>query len=88
MRPEELLEELRRRPFAPIRMHLTDGTVYDIPHPELIMVGRGKVLVGTAAIGQPGVFERYDAVSLLHIVRLEPLLPPPAPAASPTGGTS
>lgn len=78
MRSDELLEEMRKKPFEPQRMHLTDGTVYEIRHPELVMVGRSKALVGIAATGQPGVFERYDVVSLLHIVRLEPM----APAAS------
>jgi hypothetical protein len=88
MRPEELLEELHRRPFQPLRMYLTDGAVYEIHHPELVMVGRGKVLVGTPAIGQPGIFERYDAVSLLHVVRLEPTTQPPSmPASNPTEET-
>lgn len=88
MRPEELLEELHHRPFAPFRMYLTDGTAYEIHHPELVMVGRGKVLVFTPASGQPGIFERYDAVSLLHIVRLEPIQPSSASAAGPTEGGS
>ncbi len=81
MRPDELLEELRKRPFEPFRIHLTDGTVYQIPHPELVMVGRGKVLIGTPAQGESGVFDRYDVVSLLHIVRLEPIQPPATPMA-------
>jgi hypothetical protein len=87
MRPDELLEELRRQPFEPFRMYLTDGTANEIRHPELVMVGRGKVLVGTPAVGQPGIFERYDAVALLHIVRLEPLQPP-TQTASPAEGAS
>jgi hypothetical protein len=82
MRPQDLKEELRRQPFDPVRLHLTDGTVYEIRHPDLVMVGRSKLLVGTPAEGVPGVFERYDVVSLLHVVRLEPIEPPTASASS------
>jgi hypothetical protein len=34
MRPEELTELLRVRPFVPLRIHLTDGQSYEIHHPD------------------------------------------------------
>ena len=82
MRPDDLVGLLRKRPFEPFRLHLSDGTVYDIRHPELAMVGRSTVLIFTPAAGHPGVFERYDTASLLHVVRLEPIEPPTAQTAS------
>jgi hypothetical protein len=84
MRPDDYYQKLRQRPFEPVLIHVSDGTVYEIRHPDLVMVGRSTILVGTPALGFLGpVFERYDTVSLLHITRLEPLTPS-APAGSPS----
>ena len=46
MRPEELLELLRVRPFGPLRLFLTDSKTSDISHPEQVIVSRGRVDVG------------------------------------------
>lgn len=37
---KEIKELLNRRPFIPLRIHLSDGTAYDIHHPELLHVVR------------------------------------------------
>jgi hypothetical protein len=74
MPPTDLLQALRRRPFVPFRLHISDGTVYDVRHPELLMVAFASAVVGLPAAGQtfPQV-ERYEIVALAHVVRLEPL---------------
>jgi hypothetical protein len=64
-------------------MHVSDGTVYDIQHPELVMVGVASAVVGLPAAGQAQpLYERYDIVDLRHIVRLAP-----TGAATPPGQT-
>ena len=74
MPPEDLLEELRRQPFEPFRIHLTDGTTYEVRHPELILVGRRSVVVGISNVEQqPPLYDRYTTVALVYIVRLETL---------------
>ena len=74
MPPQDLLTALRRRPFVPFRLHVSDGTVYEVRHPELLMVDLGSAVVGLGAAGQPfPQVERYEIVDLTHIVRLEPL---------------
>ena len=74
MAPEELAAALRRRPFAPFRLTLTEGSTYDIRHPELCMAGRRSAVIGLAAPGDPDLlFERSVTVDLLHVVKLEPL---------------
>ncbi len=81
MPPEDLWEQLRRQPFEPFRLHLTDGTAYEIRHPELMMVGRRSAVVGFLERdrGQdPPLYDRTATVALLHVVRLEPLAAPPA----------
>jgi len=74
MPPRELAQALSRRPFVPFRLHVTDGTTYDIRHPELLMVSPGSAIVGlpSATYALP-LIERYEIVDLLHVVRLEPL---------------
>jgi hypothetical protein len=74
MAPEKLATALRRRPFAPFRITLTEGSTYDIRPPELCMAGRRSAVIGLAAPGDPDLlFERSVTVDLLHIVKLEPL---------------
>jgi hypothetical protein len=81
MPPQDLLQALRRQPFAPFRIHVADGTVYDVHHPELVMVGLASAVVGVPAQNQPSpVYERYETVDLRHVVRLVPL-----PAAKTAG---
>jgi hypothetical protein len=73
MVPEELQELLRRKPFEPFRVVMTDGEGYEIPHPDLLWVGQWTAFVGLT--GEPGktFFERSVKVDLDHIIRVEPL---------------
>jgi hypothetical protein len=85
MLPNEVREELRRQPFEPFRLYLSDGTTYEIRHPDLVMVGIQRLLVGVPAEGREGIFQRYDVVSLLHVVRLEPIQVGPSPTSNGQG---
>jgi hypothetical protein len=85
MRAEELLELLRKRPFVPLRLHMTDGTTYDIRHPDNILVLRQRVDIGVPVAPGEGVMERVDHCSLLHVVRVEEM-PPSSAAPGPTNG--
>ncbi len=40
MRPDDVLQMLRNRPFEPFRIHMSDGSEYVIRHPELSLVER------------------------------------------------
>ena len=69
MRPNDLLELVRRQPFAPFRLHVTDGTTYDVRHPDQIIVLRSRAVL--AAGGDDVVPDRLEHVALVHIVRIE-----------------
>src|SRR5205085_827138 len=74
MPTQDLLQALHKQPFEPFSIHVSDGTVYEVYHPELVMVGLGSAVVGVPAPAQPfPVYQRYEAVALGHIVRLVPL---------------
>jgi hypothetical protein len=83
MRAEDVRRVLRRQPFRPFRLCESDGTVYDILHPEQTLVGASTVLVDTllfASAQAPPADEAQDyvTISLLHITRLDPIRPPAA----------
>lgn len=75
MRADELLNLIRTRPFSPLRLHVSDGTTYDIQHPDQIIVLRGRVDVGVGSDPDTGAVERVEHLSLIHLVRVEELSP-------------
>lgn len=73
MSPEELLKLIRRRPFIPLRLHMTDGQTYDIRHPDNVLVLRTRVDIGRTPDPGTGVLSGVEYCSLLHVVRIEEL---------------
>jgi len=67
---EQLVQLLRARPFQPFRLVMTDGTVYEVRHPELVIATAGRAFVGYPG-PEPPVATRVDIVALLHVVRFE-----------------
>jgi hypothetical protein len=74
MSRDDLLQFLRQKPFVPFRIQVSDGTEFDVRHPELVLVDRTKAMIFFPAPDQPPpAFERFEVVALLHITRLVPL---------------
>ena len=71
MRPEELRTLLRRQPFIPIRVYLSDGTTYEIHHPEMAFLTRSTVEIGIEELKGSGIADRVMHCSLVHVVRVE-----------------
>ena len=71
MRPEELRQLLDRRPFVPVRLHFSDGTAYEIRHPEMAFLTRSTVEIGISEKEGVRIFDRVIYCTLLHIVRVE-----------------
>ncbi len=75
MRPQDFRDYLRKQPFEPFRLTLTDGRSYDVLHPELAMVGHSTVAVGLArADAAEPVYDRLVTISLLHIMQIEQIV--------------
>jgi len=72
MSTRDFLDLIRRKPFVPLRVITSDGTVYEITHPDLVMAGLSSVIIGYPSEQEPHAYSRYDIVSLQHVVRLEP----------------
>ena len=73
MSHEELRNSLRQQPFEPFRIVVTDGTGYDIRHPDLLWVGLRTAYVGLTGKPSQTYFERSVKIDLLHVMRIEPL---------------
>lgn len=72
MPPEEILSIVRSQPFRPFRMYVTDGSSYEVRHPEMVLPTKRVVVLGLP--GDPAEpFDRTVTVALIHIIRLEPL---------------
>ncbi len=72
MQPADILDHVRRKPFKPFRITLTDGRTYQVHHPELAMVGRSTVAIGIPAANEPQlIYDRLVTVDLLHIMEAE-----------------
>jgi len=74
MRPEDILHWLRERPFRPFRLTLSNGVTYEVRHPDLVLVGRSALTIGTPVAGAAfPIYDRLDSVALVHINQIEPL---------------
>lgn len=40
-------EMLGRRPFQPVKLTLSSGQTYEIRHPEMALLTRSSILIGT-----------------------------------------
>ena len=73
MRSEELLDIVLARPFKPHRFTFTTGETYELTHPEMMIVGRSLVTFGIPTEENVRIADRQFHMSLLHIVRVEPI---------------
>jgi hypothetical protein len=72
MRPDDVLELLRARPFKPFRISMSDGQHFEVHHPDNAIVSRSTVLVGVPGRrGPDGPAERVVTCALVHITRME-----------------
>src|SRR6516162_2165166 len=74
MTRNDIARHIRQRPLAPFRLDLTEGTGYEVRHPEQIMLARDSVVIGVPGqAGEEDFFETTVLVDRFHMVRLEPL---------------
>ncbi len=72
MRVEEIRAGLRKVPFEPFRIHLSNGQAYDVRHPEFAALTRHSVYVGLPTTAEE-VPDRMVQCDLVHVVALEPI---------------
>ena len=75
-RIKELLE---RRPFRPFKIFLSDGSHYEVPHPEFAWDFGGRIFIGVPAKGASDPDGIVKELAILHVTRVEELAPPGRP---------
>jgi hypothetical protein len=70
--PETVQEYLLRQPFQPFRIFVSDGPVYDVYQPGMVLVTQRDVIIG---LPRPGARfpKRVAHCDLLHVTRIEPI---------------
>lgn len=74
MGPLEIRKLIKRDPFIPVRIHVVDGSHYDIFSPADIWVDMLSIAVGVNP-DDSGLFRASNYVSPSHVSRNEPLPP-------------
>lgn len=69
MKPEDLIELLEERPFVPLRLHMSNGRMHEVRHPEMAIVGEDIVALGVER--EDSVYPRIRLVSLAHVNEVE-----------------
>ena len=78
---DDIQTRLRERPFVPVRLVTSSGQSYDIRHPDLVLVGRRFLIIGTASNENPTQIEAASRVAILHVADLQDI-PQAAPSDS------
>lgn len=80
--PDELQARIKEQPFVPVRIITTTGQMFDIYHPDLIMIGRRSITVGTASTDNPRQYDHLTRIAILHITALQDLAVPSLPGGN------
>jgi len=76
MRAHDLLRWLRRRPFRPFRLLLSTGRTYDVPRPDIMLVGNATITLELSDPAQLSLETRHEVeIALPHIVQVEEVPP-------------
>jgi hypothetical protein len=79
----DLQKLVGQKPFVPLRMYISDGTVHEIRNQELIWVGTGMAVLVVPLPDQGGaekpLIERTIHIDLRHIVKVETEAAHPTP---------
>jgi hypothetical protein len=72
MKPDDIGAHLRREPFQPVRVYISDGSKYEIRNPELMLETRTEVVIAIDP-GDDGIPECKVFCDPVHITRIEPV---------------
>ncbi|HYH65025.1 MAG TPA: hypothetical protein VD866_10055 [Urbifossiella sp.] len=74
MRLDDIRNLTRKVPFQPFRVYLSNGSTFDIFHPDMILATSGAAHISVASDNGPDhVKDQAVIVSLYHIQKIEPL---------------
>jgi hypothetical protein len=72
MKPTDIQDQLNKGPF-PMRLCFSDGSAFEIRHPELLMVSRSTLALTIMGARGAKLAERIILLDPVHLVRMEPI---------------
>jgi hypothetical protein len=72
MTAQTIREALAQRPFRPFRLEMSSGQAYEVRHPEMALLTRTDILLGTD-IAEDGLPAEFRICTLAHVNSLEPI---------------
>ena len=81
---DDMITLLRAAPFVPFKLHVSNGEVFDIRHPDMAAPTFEWVHVFVAPANNPDGFEKFVLVQLAHVVKMETYSPPARTVRNPT----
>lgn len=70
MRQLEVRDALRKEPFQPCRIHLSNGQSYDVCHPEFAALTRTSVVVVVPSSDKDDI-DRVVQCDFVHVIAME-----------------
>jgi hypothetical protein len=70
---DDIRARMKQQPFVPVRFVTSSGQSFDVYHPDLVMVGRRDLMIGTASAQDPSTYEQVARVARMHVTALEDL---------------
>lgn len=69
--PQLLRDMLKAEPFQPFRIVMNGGKVYEVRHPEFVIVGRSFVNIHESNRPESGIVDRFHTVSCMLMEHTE-----------------
>jgi hypothetical protein len=79
LRTEDFQARLRARPFRPFRVLAAEGPPVEVLHPDLVLVGRTDLIIGSPDPRDRSVYAEATRVNFADVIGIEDL-PDPAQA--------
>jgi hypothetical protein len=70
---DDIYQRVKGQPFVPVRIATSDGRSFDVYHPDLILVARRFVMIGTPSRQSPAHADLVTRVAMIHITALDDL---------------
>lgn len=67
MNKEDLEDAIKQQPFVPVQLRLSNGAVYEVAHPDNILI---RKRVSAVAVG-----ESIHLIDMMHINQVVPVVP-------------
>ena len=64
---------MRTQPFVPKRIYVSDGSQYDVYHPDMCMVLTTSIVVGIVIDPGSPVYDQAVRIDCHHVTRILPL---------------